>query len=264
LTLWNLGYPDQALQRMDEALNLARELSHPHSLAFALVFATFLYVYRREGQVAQERAEATITLSTEQGFPAWLAVGTLLQGWALAEQGQGKEGIPQTREGLAAWRATGAELGREWFLALLAEGYGKAGQIKAGLSALTEALAAVNRNEGRFYEAEIYRLKGELLLKDEGGTRNEELSPEFPDAESCFERAETCFQRAIEVARAQQAKSLELRAVVSLARLWYAQGSPDKKEEARQRLAEIYDWFTEGFDTVDLQEAKVLLEELSD
>lgn len=256
LTLWNLGYADQALRRTDEALNLARELSHPHSLAFALVFATFVHVYRREGQVAQERAEATITLSTEQGFPAWLAVGTLLQGWALAEQGQGKEGIPQIREGLAAWRATGAELGRLWFLALLAEGYGKAGQIEAGLSALTEALAAVDRNEGCFYEAEIYRLKGELLLKADalpgkGGGMKDKMS------------SESCFQRAIEVARAQKAKSVELRATVSLARLWCSQGSPDKIEMTRQQLTEIYNWFSEGFDTIDLQEAKSMLEELS-
>jgi predicted ATPase len=264
--LWNLGYPDQALQRMDEALTLARGLSHPHSLAFALVFATLLHAYRREGPAVQERAEATISLSTEQGFPSWLAQGTVMRGWALAEQGQAEEGIPQIREGLAGWRATGAELGSPWWLTLLAEAYGKVGQIEAGLEALAEALAAVNKSGERHYEAEIYRLQGELLLKDEGGrmkacperSRRDEMSPE-----ACFLEAESCFQRAIEVARAQQAKLLELRAVVSLARLWHSQGSPDKKDEARQLLADIYDWFTEGFDTVDLQEAKVLLEELS-
>jgi predicted ATPase len=197
-----------------------------------------------------------MTLSTEHGFPSWLAVGSIMRGWALVEKGQVEEGITQLRQGMAARRATGEELGRLWYLTLLAEAYGKLGQIEAGFEALAEALAAVNRNEGRFYEAEIYRLKGELLLKAEGRRQKEELSPESLDAESCF-------QRAIKVARAQQAKSLELRAVVSLARLWHSQGSPDKKQEARQQLAEIYDWFTEGFDTADLQEAKVLLAELS-
>ena len=128
--LWMLGYPDQALKRSQEALTLAQELSHPFSLALALACAAMLHQFRREVQTAQERAEAVITLSTEQGFPFWLAMGTILQGWALAEQGQGEEGIAQIRQGLAAYRATGAEAVRPYYLALLAEAYGKAGQSR--------------------------------------------------------------------------------------------------------------------------------------
>jgi len=163
--LWNLGYPDQALKRSREALTLAQELSHPYSLGFALFFAAKLYQYRREGQLTQERAEATMTLATDQGFPYWLAMGTILRGWALAEQGQGEEGIAQTRQGLAVYRATGSELAQPYFLALLAEAYGKGGQAEEGLSVLAEALAAVDNTGEHFYEAELYRLKGELTLQ---------------------------------------------------------------------------------------------------
>jgi predicted ATPase len=248
LSLWYLGYPDQALKRMDETLSLAQELAHPHSLAFVLSFAAWLHDERQEGQAAQERAEAAITLSTEQGFPDWLAQGTIMRGWALAEQGQGEAGIAQMRQGSADWRAIGAKAGWPLILALLARAYRKVGQIEAGLNTLAEALAAVNKNGVRFYEAEIYRLKGELLLKAEGRRAEEELSPE------------ACFLKAIEVAQQQEAKSLELRAVMSLCRLWQKQG---KREKARQMLAEICNWFTEGFDTADLKKAKTLLEELS-
>ena len=163
--LWFLGYPDQALKRSQEALALAAGLSHPFSLAFALGFAAVLHQLRREEQAAQERAEAVIALSTEQGFPFWLALGTILRGWALAEQGQGEEGIAQIRQGLAAYRATGAEIVRPYFLALLAEAYGKVGQAEEGLSVLAEALALVDKTGERFYEAELYRLKGELTLQ---------------------------------------------------------------------------------------------------
>jgi predicted ATPase len=162
--LWMFGYPDQALKRVHEALTLAQELSHPYSLAFALCFAAQLHQYRREAQAAQERAEAAITLSTEQGFPFFLAMGTILRGWALAEQGQGEEGSAQIRQGLAAYRATGAERSRICYLALLAEAYGKAGQTKEGLAVLAEALAVVHRNGERWVESELYRLKGELTL----------------------------------------------------------------------------------------------------
>jgi predicted ATPase len=247
--LWNLGYPDQALKRSREALALAQELSHPYSLGFALFFAAKLHQYRREGQLTQERAEATMTLSTDQGFLYWLAMGTILRGWALAEQGQGEEGIAQTRQGLAVYRATGSELAQPYFLALLAEAYGKGEQVEEGLGVLAEALAMVDRSGERFYEAELYRLKGTLTLQ------SKVQSPRF----KVQEEAEECFHKAIEIARQQSAKSLELRAVMSLARLWQQQG---KAKEAHQMLAEIYSWFTEGFDTKDLQEAKALLDSL--
>jgi len=249
--LWFLGYPEQALKGIRKALTLTQEVSHPFSLAFALNFAASLHQFRREGQLTQERAEALITLSTEQGFAFWLAWGTMVQGWMLAEQGKVEEGIAQMHQGLADYRATGAELFRPYFLALLAEAYGKRGQAEEGLSALTEALDTVNKTGEREYEAELYRLKGELLLAQE--SKNQK-------SKGKNEEAEECFHKAIDIARRQEAKSLELRATVSLARLWQQQG---KKEEARQLLAEVYNWFTEGFDTKDLQEAKALLEELS-
>ena len=255
--LWYLGYPDQALKKGHEAFVLAQELSHPYSLAVVLDLLAFLHQFRREEHTAQEQAEASITLSTERGFEFFLEMGTILQGWALAGQGQREEGIEQMRQGLASWQATGAELYRSYWLALLAEAYGKAGQTEEGLTVLAEALAVVNKNSERFYEAELYRLKGELLLMQAVGAGS--IPDEFVgDAPT---EAETCFRQAIDIARCQSAKSLELRAVISLSHLLQKQG---KKQEARRMLAEIYGWFTEGFDTRDLKEAKALLDELSD
>ncbi|HJY83783.1 MAG TPA: adenylate/guanylate cyclase domain-containing protein [Candidatus Binatia bacterium] len=258
--LWLLGYPGQALKRSHEALTLAQKMSHPYNLAGILWQVTMIPLFRREWQATQEQAEAAITLSTDQGFPLWLAGGMIYQGWALTEQGQETEGTVQIRQSLAAWRATGAELGRPFYLALLAEAYGKVGQAEEGLATLTEALSVVERTKEAFYEAELYRLKGQLTLQKFGvrssefGVTNPQPLTSNPHAEA---EAEACFHKAIEIARRQQAKSLELRAVMSLSRLWQSQG---KKDEARQMLAEIYGWFTEGFDTKDLQEAKALLE----
>jgi predicted ATPase len=243
-------------------------------LAFALSFAAMLHQYRREGQVAQERAESTITLSIEQESPFWLTLGTILRGWALVEQGQGEEGITQMREGLAAYRVTGAELRWPYYLALLAGAYGKVGQAEEGLSVLPEALATVDRTGERFYEAEVYRIKGQLVLQS--GVRS--LESENPStqhlAPSTQAEAEECFLKAIEIARKQQAKSLELRAVMSLVRLRQQQAAQSEShnthhearvrlDEAHQILSELYQWFTEGFDTKDLQDAKMLLDELS-
>lgn len=243
--LWFLGYQDQALRRGHEAVTLAQELSHPYSLAIALNVVAFLHQFRREGHAAQEHAEASVTLSNEGGFGFILPMGIILLGWAMAEQGQGKEGIEQMRQGLASWQATGAELYRSYWLALLAEAYGKVGQTEEGLTVLAEALDAAHKNGERYNEAELYRLKGELLLALSAENQSE---------------AEVCFRQAIDIARQQSAKYLELRAVISLSRLLQKQG---KKEDARKILAETYGWFTEGFDTCDLKEAKILLEELS-
>jgi predicted ATPase len=240
-----LGYPDQALQSIHEALTLAQELTHPFSLVYALNMAVLVHHFRREVQAVQERAEALIGLSTEQGFPMWLAYGTIMRGWALTAQGEGAEGIAQMRQGLVAHRATGAEIQRPYFLSLLAEAHGEVGQPEEGLTALVEALAIVDNTGERYWEAELHRRKGEFLLMKQGQKVGE---------------AEECFRQALETARRQQAKSLELRVAMSLSRLWQQQG---KQEEAHQLLAEIYGWFTEGFDTADLQEAKVLLEELA-
>jgi predicted ATPase len=174
------------------------------------------------------------------------AQGTILRGWALAAQGQREEGIAQIRQGLVAFRTTGGELNRTYYLALLAEVYGQGGQVDEGLRALNEALAGVQSGRERWWEAELYRLKGETLLAQAGTTQK------------CAE-AEQCFHVALETARRQQAKSLELRAATSLSRLWQQQG---KRDAARQLLAEVYGWFTEGFDTADLCEARALLAEL--
>ncbi|HXV41578.1 MAG TPA: hypothetical protein VEC96_00820, partial [Anaerolineae bacterium] len=241
--LWHLGYPDQALKWVQEALALAQDWPHPFSLAFALEYASILHQLRGEGQAAHARAEAAITLSTEQGFVMWLTMANILRGWTLVEQGEIEEGVVQMRESLAAYRAMGIEWSTPYFVTLLAKAYGQVRQAQAALDLLAEALAAVEKTVGHYWEAELHRLKGELLLQ----------------AEATAE-AEKCFWQAIEVARRQEAKSLELRAVLSLSRLWQEQG---RKKEARQRLAEIYNWFTEGFDTADLKEAKVLLEELA-
>jgi predicted ATPase len=205
--------------------------------------AVFNQFYRKELAV-REHAEAVMALSAEQGFTHWLPQGMILRGWALAVQGQVEEAVAQMRQGLAAFRATGAEVFRPSFLALLAEAYAKGGQVEEGLSALTEALVVMHKTGERWWEAELHRLKGELLLALPADTQPE---------------VETCFYQALTIARRQQAKSLELRAAMSLARLWQRQG---KRQEAHQLLAEVYGWFTEGFDTADLREVKAVLDEL--
>jgi TOMM system kinase/cyclase fusion protein len=243
--LWSLGYPDQALVMSREALTLAQELSHPFSLAVALDYAAMLHQFRREPQAVHERAEAAIALCTEQGFAYYLAWGMTMQGWARVAQNQDKGGMTQIRRGLAALRATGAALRLPYYLALLTEVCGQTGQAAEGLTLLAEALTQVHKTSESQTEAELHRLKGELLLSLSADNQAE---------------AEACFHQALAVARRQQAKSLELRAAMSLSRLWQQQG---KRTEAHQLLAEIYGWFTEGFDTADLQDAKTLLEELA-
>jgi TOMM system kinase/cyclase fusion protein len=245
LTLWLLGYPDQGPARSQEAVTLAQQIAHPFSLGYALSFATMVHQFRREGRFTQERAEATIILTTEQGFPLWRARGAMLRSWALAHQGQAQEWSEQLTQGLRAHRATGSELLLSYFLAILADAHGIRGEPEAGLTALAEALALVDTTGERWYESELYRLKGVLLLQQSSDHQAE---------------AETCFAQAMTIAQSQQAKSWELRATTSLAKLWLQQG---KRAEARELLAPIYSWFTEGFDTADLQEAKTLLEELA-
>jgi predicted ATPase len=241
LTLWFLGYPDQAFTSFQQALHLAQALAHPYSLAVALNMMAWLHQCRRESLLTQDRAEAVIALATEHGFAQRQAASTMLRGWALADQGRVAEGIAQIRQGLPAWQATGTAIGQPYFLALLAEACVQGGHVEEGLALLTEALAIVDRTGEGLYEAEVYRLRGVSLLRQDN-----------PDATL----VEACFQQALDVSRRQQAKSWELRAAMSLARLWQRQG---KRTAARELLAPIYGWFTEGFDTVDLQEAKTLL-----
>jgi predicted ATPase len=245
LTLWLLGYPDQAQQRGHAALTRARQLAQPFSLAFAQAWTAWLHQLRREPRATQAQAEAAMAVCTEQGFAQLLAFGRLLQGWALAAQQQGEDGIAHIYQGLEAYQATGAAVGRPQYLALLAEAHGQVGQAEAGLAVLTEALTVVGQTGERSYEAEIHRLTGQLLLAHSGAHHTQ---------------AEACFRQALDVARRQQTKSLELRAATSLGRLWQQQG---KRTEAYNLLAPVYGWFTEGFDTADLQKTRALLEALA-
>jgi predicted ATPase len=245
LVLWWLGYPDQALQRSREVLALAQLLPAPFSLALAVASAALVHLQRREGQAAQEQAQRAISLAEEHGFPHWLAQGKILQGCALVEQGEIEEGLTPLCQGITTYRAIGIRLGYAAYLIKLAEAYGRDGKVKEGLTVLEQAQKTIDTHSDRFYEAELYRIQGELLLSL-GANHHEE--------------ATTAFHRALDVARHQQAKSLELRAAMSLSRLWEQNG---RKGEARQLLADAYGWFREGFDTADLQEANALLEALS-
>jgi predicted ATPase len=255
-TLWYRGYPDQALKRARHALSLAQALAHPLSLVAVLNAVAHVHLSRREGQEAHAQAEALLTLAHEHGFTQWLAFGTGLQGRTLIERAvqsgvreQREAGLVQLQEGLAALRATEAEVWVPLLLGALAQGYGQGGQVEEGLKVVAEALALVEKNEERWNEAELYRIKGTLTLQSQVAGHTSQVAD-----------AEACFLKAIAIAQQQHAKSLELRAVMSLARLWQSQG---KHAEAHQMLLELYGWFTEGFDTKDLQEAKALLDELS-
>jgi predicted ATPase len=271
LTLWLLGYPDQALQRAHEAVTLAQKLSNAYTLAIALGRTAMLHHFRQERAAMQTRAEETITLATEHGFPFFSMQSAVLKGWTQAQQGQTEGGIAQMRQGVTALRGMGVESTRPYHLALLAEAYGKAGQAAEGLTLVAEALDLVTTTGERFYEAELYRLKGMLTLQSQTSLdqvsnkpqasqdRSEDSNPRSltPDHQG---EAEECFWEAIEIACQQQAKSWELRASTSLTCLWQSQG---KKTEAHKLLSDVYNWFTEGFATKDLQEAKALLEQLS-
>jgi predicted ATPase len=263
-----LGYLDQARQRAQEALALAREKRLPYSIVLALDAATVVSLNRGEFRTAHEGAEAIIALAHEQGFAYWLARGTMWKGLSLVAQGQEDEGFAQVRQGYMALLAVGSDIHKTFQSVPMAHAYGAAGQPEEGLKLLTEALAFVEKTGARCSEAEIYRGKGELTLQR--GTRDwglgagssppqaPSLKPQVP---SEVEReAEECFLKAIETARQQGAKALELQAALSLGRLWQHEG---KRDQARQMLAEIYSWFTEGFDTADLREARALLKELA-
>jgi class 3 adenylate cyclase/predicted ATPase len=245
-SLWILGYAEQAMQKNQVALTLIEKLSHPFSRASALGFTALLHQFRRETAAAQVQAEAAMAVSMEYRIGFYLEYARIIRGWALALQGQGAEGIAEIRQGLAAIQAPGAGVicGTN-FLALLAEAYGLMGQVEEGCAVLTEAMDLMDKTQERYYEAEIHRLTGTLLLQQTGVD---------------VDKAEACFHQALAIARGQEAKALELRAATSLAKLWQSQ---DKRKEADDLLAPVYEWFTEGFDTADLQEAKLLLVELA-
>jgi class 3 adenylate cyclase/predicted ATPase len=252
VNLWLLGHPDQALERSVRGIALAEKINHPFSLAGAVSQAGDLRLYRGEIAEGYELHDRCVSISAEQSFPLWLGVGTCGRGWALVRRGQMEEGIAQIQEGLAIFRATGAVVDVASNLSRLADALpglpdecAVAGRAEEGLAAVNEALSLTGKSLDRYFEPELRRLRGELLL----------ILP-TPDPVG----AESCFQRAVEQSREQAARSLELRAATSLARLWQQQG---RKEEAHALLAPVYDWFTEGFDTRDLKDAKVLLDELT-
>jgi class 3 adenylate cyclase/predicted ATPase len=259
--LWSLGYPDQARQRSRELLTFARELSHPYSLAAACFMAGGFYIFCREEPQALAHLAEAISLCTEYGMPLFLAFSTALQGQVLVRQGNVNEGLRQIQAGLTSLDAMETRISRSLLFTYQAEGYAELGQVEVGLSLVAQALEFVDKHDERIYEAELYRLKGELTLAQ---SRVQSLGSRVQNPQSAFPNpqleAEACFLTAIEIARRQEAKSWELRAVMSLARLWQQQG---KRDDARQMLAEVYNWFKEGFDTKDLQEAKDLLGELA-
>jgi DNA-binding winged helix-turn-helix (wHTH) protein/predicted ATPase len=243
--LWTLGYPDQAVKRRDEALALAQALSSPHNLLFALAYTAFLHQRRHESNSVQVTAERIIALSTEHGLTQLMPEGSAYRGWALAQDGNSEEGIALIQQSLAMARAAGTQLSLPYFHLFLAEAFTTADRLNEAMSALTE-VESLSRHQGaHLWDVEIFRLKGELLLRQGDFNRDE---------------AQNCFQRAIEIGRTQSAKSLELRATMSLARLLANQ---NRRDEAHSLLAEIYNWFTEGFDTTDLREAKLLLDQLT-
>jgi predicted ATPase len=229
-TLWEFGYADQALSRSCEALVRAQELKHPFSQALALAYTAMLHQFRHERHTAHEQATLAVALCKEQEFAYYLAWGTILRGWALPVQGLGKERIAQMQQGLVALQVIGAELRRPYYLALLAEAYGDSGQVSERLRVLAEAFAVVQKTGEYFWTAELYRLKGEFLLMQSAGVELQHTQTEATEA---------CFQQALTIARQQQARSLELRAATSLARLRQHQG---KGAEARQRRR----WSTAG------------------
>jgi DNA-binding winged helix-turn-helix (wHTH) protein/predicted ATPase len=244
--LWLRGYPAQAFAQLDVLLPLARDLAHPLSMVFSLNTAALLQQHCRNGPAVQQWAEALITLATERALPYWGTLGTLYRGWALAAQGQREAGLAQIEQGLARHRATGGRIGLCRWLVLLGEIYGDAGQFDAGRTVLEEAGAVLRQDGLSAFAAELSRIQGEFLLHT--GPRHREAEAE----------AQLC--QALALARQQHAKAYELRAALSLARLWRRQG---KLAGARELLGPIYNWFTEGFETADLQEAKTLLEELA-
>jgi class 3 adenylate cyclase/predicted ATPase len=241
-TLWLQGYPEAALARTDDALAMARELEHPFSLAFALVYATALHQHRRDPKRVAELAEELSTLAVGQGFAFFAGPARIYRGWARAEAGETDASVAEIRQGLEAFQATQAKLHLPHMQMLLVEGYRRAKQIDAGLAVLQDCRRHTEQTHERWSEAELDRLEGDLLLR--------QTAPDEGEAEARFHRA-------IAIAQHQGAKMLELRAAVSLCRLWHRQG---KKDEGRQLLSPLYKWFTEGHDTVDLRAAKALLD----
>jgi class 3 adenylate cyclase/predicted ATPase len=241
--LYLLGYPEQAIANAEDGVSLAKKISHPFSLAMAHYFVAQVYQYRLEASTVSIQAQAAITMCEQHGFESFQAQATVLLGWATATGGESDLGIAQIREGLAAWQSTGTGMRRPYFLALLADGLFRSDRIDEGLETIIEAEALITHTGETRWQAETVRLKGALM--EQGDTAIKEI--------------EATYRHAIEIAREQDARSLQLRATTSLCRFWNKHG---KEGEARQLLKPLYGWFIEGFDTPDLIEAKALLDEL--
>jgi len=244
LCLWLMGLPDQALTRGKDALTLAQQLKHPFSVAFAQCCFAFVSQFRRDVRNVREQADAAVALATEHGFTAWAALATSFRGWAFAMEGSSEKGLVELQQGIADMRAFGAGIWLPFRCTMLAEVFDLLGDTKASLQSLAEAQNLMDQTEERWWEPEIYRLRGTLLLRHSIAAPAE---------------GETWLRRAVDVASRQAARSLELRAATSLARLWHDQG---KHDEARDLLEPVYNWFTEGFDAPDLKVARAMLEEL--
>jgi predicted ATPase len=242
--LWHRGYPDRSARAADRALAYSQELGHAHTLSHALYHAGLAAVFARNVATACARGDDCVALANQHGFPNWAARGRILQGWAGAQQGEATTGIARIRDGMAAAEATGTRSNTPLYLALLAEALALAGKIEEGLAALDDALARAAVSGERGWNAEIHRLRGELTGR-----------LPYPDPA----KAEASFGTALAIAREQGTRGFELCAATSLARLWGEQG---RRHKARDLLAPVYGWFTEGFDTADLKEAKRLLDEL--
>ena len=245
-TLWLLGYPDQALDLNQQLLSRVRKMGYPYYLAVTLgTSSCVIHAFCSEVEQLQERAQELVDLSTEKGFGLYRAWGKLFLGGAQAQQGDVEAGLANIQVGLQGFLAAGHISNFTIFLGMQAQALDAAGRYDEGFKSLCEAFHLVDATGERFYEAELHRLRGELLLAASAGE----------------DEVEACFQKALQVAHEQEAKSLELRAATSLAQLWARQG---KSSEAGQMLGEVYKWFSEGFDTRDLQEARSLIEELAE
>ena len=228
-----------------EAVALARRVEHPHSLAFALAWAALTHFVRREPGLTQERADEAIALAEELGFPLYLGMARLGRGWARAMAQGGGEAVAEIQQALAELARIGTGgAGAPCLLAMFAEAFWKAGRHGDALGAVGLGLARAQETGSYHFDAGLHRLRAEILLDQDGGA---------------LEEAESCLRRALQLAREQKAKYVELRAATTLARLLRDQG---RRDEARALLSPVYDWFTEGFDTQDLKDAKALLDEL--
>jgi predicted ATPase len=243
--VWQLGYPEVSRNDAERAVNNARETGHATTLMYALAFAVHTHSFCRNYITAHAQVDELIALADEKGAPYWKALGTAMRGWLFASTGKASDAVRAITSGITSLRSTGASLYEPWHLWHLAMAYAELGQPDDARRCIDDAIDKVERSKEKWCEAEVHRVAGEIALKS--------LAPDT-------EKAEKYFEHAISIARSQQAKSWEVRAAMSLARLWRDQGKP---QQARELLAPVYGWFTEGFDTLDLKDAKALLDELA-